>query len=192
MKNKTLTFTYNELYALIQSFRSLSKFPGEKFSYFVSKNISIINSKLKEVDAYFKEIKPEETPRIKEFSTKETELFESFAIKDPSGKPKMIEGYRYDIPEDQKPELDAKKKELYADYKDVIDLFEASDKKMVEFKEKPVEVSFYTVLRSTLPAMITAENRFNIEELIIDDIDCELPTESEPTNPNGAKMNVVK
>jgi len=187
MKNKTLTFTYNELYALIQSFRSLAKFPGEKFSYFVSKNISLINSKLKEVDAYFKEIKPEETPRIKEFSEKETELFVSFAVKDPSGKPKMIEGYRYDIPEDLKPELDAKKKELYADYKDVIDLFETSDKKLAEYKETSVELSFYTVLRSNLPAMITAENRFNIEELIIDDIDDEGTPEGNITN-----MNVVK
>jgi hypothetical protein len=171
IQNVMLTLSYNEIELLMRAFKTMLKFPGEKFSYFVSKNINILNSKLKEVDAYYKSVAPEQTDRVKDFSKKETELFESFCTKLPNGKLKLIDGYRYDIPETKKEELDAEKEILYKEYEDVLEIFNASEEAVKEFKEKKIEVEFFSINRSDLPGMITAENRLPIEDLINDDID---------------------
>lgn len=157
--------TYKKMSILRRKFDALLDLRGEKFSYFVVKNIEIMEREHKRFDAMAEKLRPEVTDKMKEYLEREHQLYESFAIPDANGK-KFTEAGIWNIDQSKVEELQAAVKEFTKKYKKEADALKNFGKLLEEEENKPIDVTFYRIKKEFIPEEITARLRIPIEFLI--------------------------
>lgn len=159
INNKKMKLTGNQLMNLQVWLYESADNKGEKFSYAIAKNISVVDAKIKEI----KSIK-EKTKAYAKFDEKRAKLAEKFAEKGQDGKPLIANG-NYVITTKRK-EFDKAFKEFSKDHKDVLDAYKKQLKDYNKALKKEFEVDLHLIKREDLSEDITANQRIGLAVLI--------------------------
>jgi hypothetical protein len=137
-----------------------------KGAYAVSKNKRIAETEVKIVEEIRNSFKIPEG--IHKFNDERLELCKSFANKDESGEPKVIDS-RFDISEEKKDEFETAISNLRENYKEDFDKQEQTNKEFQELLEEEIEIDFHMTKLEHLPEKVTGHQMEVLMDIIIDE-----------------------
>jgi len=160
MKKVEGKITRKEVLRLAQGLKSVSNYPGAKFSYAISKN----SRKLEvEIECLKEAQKPSEG--FSKYETERIELCKEMAKKDESGNP-LTTNNSFDI--DDIPTFDKKMKELNKKFKTDLEEREKQIKEVESLLSGEVSIELHKVSVDDLPENITATQLSSIDEMIVE------------------------
>jgi len=167
-----MTLKRAEVFQLINHFRNLGKYKGEKFAAFFSKNLHRLDSKMKSINKHIDNLRPA-PEELKAFADAEEKLFVEYAKKTLDGSPVMKGPNSYDIDPGRKTEFDTKLKEMREsdEHKDAWDRIERFQKEQTEYLDGETDFEPHRIYDEFLPEDLTGNDRYPIEDFIIERID---------------------
>lgn len=171
MENTIKTISRKEIGKYINIFGSdvLLDLKGDKFSYFISKNIKILRSVVEEHESRLKELQDKLGVMSDGFVAIEKTLLEEYSNKGEDGNP-IVDNGRYSITNDNMLLFEQRIVELQ-EHED-LEVNESAkrayeySKAMELFMAEKLTLSFYSISEGDLPKEITPRMMLNLDEFI--------------------------
>jgi hypothetical protein len=157
----------NQLEVIQKALYGIGQLPGEKISYFFSKNINLLKREFERMNKHIESIRPEKTEKITEFLKEDEQIHKDFTNKDDQGNP-IIKNGQYDIPQENIPSLKFALAQLADKYPDESKAFDDYKKALDTYMTNDVTVELHTISRGHLPEQLTGFQRVELEFLISD------------------------
>jgi hypothetical protein len=167
LMNDPIVIKRREVYGLRQAFQNLMKYPGEKFSAFVSKNAKRLDGIIENARKKVEEIKPT-GDKIDNYIKAEEVIFTTYAKKDAAGKPIHTPQGFYDIPKEVQDQLNDDLKQVREEHKEAWDRIEDFKKQQEDYMDTEIELDIHRIYSFNLPSTITGADRYHIEDYIVE------------------------
>lgn len=160
-------WTIKRLQKLHYAFEDLMDLKGEKFSYFVSRNLQLLDQWKKSFNKRAIALRPKTTERMQEYISKEQQIYQSFAVP-VDGKLVNADGM-WNIDQAKVDEMKAALAEFQKDFAPEMEVLQDYGKLLEAEENKPIplsELTFYRINKTLIPEEMTARLRIPIEFLI--------------------------
>lgn len=156
--------TRKELQVLKRTLDLYKNATGAKFTYALTKNKSIINSELKELDNMSKGLSKDE--KFMEYEEKRMDLCKKHCNRDENNKPIIING-QFDL-SNKLPEFELDFSNLNEEYKELLDAKEVIREEIEEYRNKEIELELHGINFEDIPNTIQQHQMDAIIFLIVD------------------------
>lgn len=147
---------------------SLVEVSGNKFSYFIHKNVSKLKKEYEKIENRRKELIIERGELSDEFIQEEKAILEKHASKHPNGKPMVNNDGLYNIPDESLPAFEKDKKKLHNKFKEEGKRVVKFTKDLEEYMNGEITIEFHHIKKEDIPESINAVGLSIIDELIVE------------------------
>ena len=143
---------------------------GDKYSYFVEKNINVLDGELKKIHKYNNDQIQKRGNLSEKFIEKEKDLLEKYCQKDENGNPVLSHGNRYNIENESMDEFKAKREAIMKQkqFKADVDKINAYQEAMQEYENGKIKIKLHRIASEHLPTDITPRIRMSLKDFIVE------------------------